>query len=147
MENWIVPILFGPILGLVLALGLVCARLWISLRRQNLVVESITRSLASLEARISANEKKIKKEQDYQQKLALSLIEKNGLRKVFDEELAKTRKEFELKLKAAQVEAEEKIDFSVVQYKKSITKKRKIATRKAKPPSPSRQTWRSIDEE
>ena len=140
MENWIVPILFGPILGLVLALGLVCARLWISLRRQNLVVES-------LEARISANEKKIKKEQDYQQKLALSLIEKNGLRKVFDEELAKTRKEFELKLKAAQVEAEEKIDFSVVQYKKSITKKRKIATRKAKPPSPSRQTWRSIDEE
>lgn len=144
MESWIGPILFGPVLGLVLALVLVCTHLWISLRRQNLVVES-------LEARVTASEEKLKKEQDdgeQQRRLALSLIEKNGLGKVFNEELAKAKKEFELKLKTAQTEAEEKIDFSVVQYKNSITKKRKIATRKAdKVKPPPRQIWRSIDEE
>lgn len=54
MESWIGPILFGPVLGLVLALVLVCTHLWISLRRQNLVVES-------LEARVTASEEKLKK--------------------------------------------------------------------------------------
>lgn len=148
MESWYGPILFGPVfgpvLGLLLALVLVCVHLWLSLRRQNIAFQS-------LEARLSETEQKLGQERDeaeQQRKLALSLLDKNGLKKVFDGELAKVKKDFDEKLKSAQEEAEKKIDFSVVQYKKTITKKRKIANRKAeKTKPPRRQIWRSIDAE
>ena len=144
MESWYGTILFGPILGLILALGLFCGHLWLGLRRQNIAFQT-------LEARLSETEQKLDQEQDeaeQQRKLALSILDKNGLKKVFDGELAKVKKDFDEKLKLAQEEAEQKIDFSVVQYKTTITKKRKIATRKAeKVKPPKRQLWRSIDAE
>lgn len=44
------------------------------------------------------------------------------------------RQKFESELKERYAEACAKIDFSVVEYKKTITKKRKKATKKAAPP-------------
>lgn len=141
-----------------LALVAFCIHLSIALQQQKGVVESLHTRLTASENSLSETQIELKKavgtlnrerdENAQRRQTALALIEKQGLQKAFNTELAIIQKKFEEKLQAAQKEAEDKIDFSVVKYKQTITKKRKIASRKAekvKPPAPK--LWRSIYDE
>jgi len=144
------------IIVVILAVGVLAQTMLIlsfrrALHKQNSVVESLQLASAEQATELKKTNIALNKERDeyaQQRKTALALIEKQGFQKAFNEELEKVKKDFDKKLDGALKEAEDKVDFSVVQYKKTITKKRKIATRKAEKVRPPRQSlWRSIYDE